>query len=622
MKSHATISLLLIILCAAVLCTTSSLFGQVVDGVNKYQFIKTLSRGVKGTDSTGTDVGRDVMIVPGPNSLDGDNLADLVVTDYQGSGRVHVFEQSATNSLVFNLVWTSKTPSLSLAKNKNGPQSTPRTVAVGDLDGNGKKEIIFPVGYAVSDSVTSDTTLARGLQVYEWNGVADNNYGTDPLRVIRPQVLDTAFNRFSWGRAEGQGLLIDDVDGDGKNELVSCSREFNFETGATAYILQVTSGTFAAGTAVLAVEYKYADFKYVNDDGVLPDSSDGYIPFGVIAADVDGDGKKELVFAGWCNNKRGGSLGFVDIPSANTYTEGSIVGLTDYPIAAAPAENPFQVSFRPAVRTISGQDYVYFLSEGGITNALYVAQNISNVNLVSNTNIKRISKKGLGSWGGLLAADQDHGNGTDGFEVYFPNGGRIAALEYKGGTADPADSTSYVLYDSLFTLGQVFKSFGGAITDVMGFQGMDLNGNKKREVLVNYKPGATDTLLSGQALKKGTYSFFFVEWGDSATIVTSVGNTDFIPDHFSVDQNYPNPFNPSTTIRFHVPFTSDVTLRIYDVLGREVQTLLDNKSLNAGNHEVVWDGKNRAGLPVASGNYFYRFDGKDFSVTRQMVLLK
>ena len=85
--------------------------------------------------------------------------------------------------------------------------------------------------------------------------------------------------------------------------------------------------------------------------------------------------------------------------------------------------------------------------------------------------------------------------------------------------------------------------------------------------------------------------------------------------------NYPNPFNPSTTVPFTLARAGQVTLRIYDVSGRLVATLLDGV-VATGAHTRVWDGRNDAGSPVSSGVYFYELVAGDFRQTRKMVLLK
>ena len=86
-------------------------------------------------------------------------------------------------------------------------------------------------------------------------------------------------------------------------------------------------------------------------------------------------------------------------------------------------------------------------------------------------------------------------------------------------------------------------------------------------------------------------------------------------------QNSPNPFNPSTTIKFYTPNTSDVTIKIYDMLGREVTTLI-NQQTTAGYHVVYWNGKDSRGENVASGIYLYRLTAGNFSETKKMNLLK
>lgn len=101
--------------------------------------------------------------------------------------------------------------------------------------------------------------------------------------------------------------------------------------------------------------------------------------------------------------------------------------------------------------------------------------------------------------------------------------------------------------------------------------------------------------------------------------VTSVA--EHMPAVYALEQNYPNPFNPATTIRFAIPTQSGVSLAIYDLLGREVRRLVDDRK-QAGYHEVVWDGKDNAGNAVGSGVYMYKLTAGEFSKTERMVLMK
>ncbi|MFH1680793.1 MAG: FG-GAP-like repeat-containing protein, partial [Candidatus Eisenbacteria bacterium] len=94
------------------------------------------------------------------------------------------------------------------------------------------------------------------------------------------------------------------------------------------------------------------------------------------------------------------------------------------------------------------------------------------------------------------------------------------------------------------------------------------------------------------------------------------------PPSYRLDANAPNPFNPATTIRFGVPERCRATLKIYDLSGREVRTLVEGV-LEAGNdHGAVWDGKDRAGRDAASGVYFYRLTAGERVETKKMMLLR
>lgn len=89
-----------------------------------------------------------------------------------------------------------------------------------------------------------------------------------------------------------------------------------------------------------------------------------------------------------------------------------------------------------------------------------------------------------------------------------------------------------------------------------------------------------------------------------------------IPVDFALDQNYPNPFNPSTTIVFSIPADGHVALEIFDILGRQVETLVD-KRLSAGQHRLVWSAENEP-----SGLYFYRLTHSSGSILRKMAIVK
>lgn len=103
---------------------------------------------------------------------------------------------------------------------------------------------------------------------------------------------------------------------------------------------------------------------------------------------------------------------------------------------------------------------------------------------------------------------------------------------------------------------------------------------------------------------------------DSTITVTSVKNNAKLPQEFHLEQNYPNPFNPVTTIHYQVPRAALVTIKIFDILGREVVTLL-NEQKQPGRYDIQWNA-----TTVASGLYFYRMKSENFVETKKMILLR
>jgi hypothetical protein len=94
-----------------------------------------------------------------------------------------------------------------------------------------------------------------------------------------------------------------------------------------------------------------------------------------------------------------------------------------------------------------------------------------------------------------------------------------------------------------------------------------------------------------------------------------------IPTEYALDQNYPNPFNPETNISFSVPLGGQVNLVVYDVLGRQVKTLMSG-NIPAGKYSVRWNGQDNNGSPVSSGIYFYRLEADTYTISRKMILMK
>ncbi|MBN2105438.1 T9SS type A sorting domain-containing protein [bacterium] len=145
-----------------------------------------------------------------------------------------------------------------------------------------------------------------------------------------------------------------------------------------------------------------------------------------------------------------------------------------------------------------------------------------------------------------------------------------------------------------------------------------------------------DTINLEDALTTGDYTLKAVVDPDNAVTEENDDNNEStlgfsyvasgvdmqgIPADFALNQNYPNPFNPQTSISYALPKTSDVKLVISNIHGQVIRVLV-NKTVEAGNHEVIWDGTNQFGDKVATGVYFYQISAGSFKELRKMILVQ
>lgn len=108
---------------------------------------------------------------------------------------------------------------------------------------------------------------------------------------------------------------------------------------------------------------------------------------------------------------------------------------------------------------------------------------------------------------------------------------------------------------------------------------------------------------------------------EESQLTSIIAEPNMTPESYTLSQNYPNPFNPTTQIKFTLPVDSRVDLKIYDILGREVATLMSDE-LKAGYYTTEWNGRNNSGVMVSSGIYIYRIVAGKFVQTKKMMMLK
>ncbi|MEE9552942.1 MAG: T9SS type A sorting domain-containing protein [candidate division Zixibacteria bacterium] len=124
-------------------------------------------------------------------------------------------------------------------------------------------------------------------------------------------------------------------------------------------------------------------------------------------------------------------------------------------------------------------------------------------------------------------------------------------------------------------------------------------------------PGITDVYD-----EEPFYDYAFITYGYDYRLDIEDTDIEILPTDFILSQNYPNPFNASTLIEYGLPNSSDVTIEIFDILGRKVETLIQGEQ-QAGYHQVTWDASE-----ISSGMYFYRIQAGKYVETKKMLLLK
>jgi hypothetical protein len=190
----------------------------------------------------------------------------------------------------------------------------------------------------------------------------------------------------------------------------------------------------------------------------------------------------------------------------------------------------------------------------------------------------------------LQAADID-GDGKD--ELIFQEGNVIIVLKFTGSTNNPDYSIFYAKINELTQIGADF----GAVSI------FDLNLDGKPDILLpmdNY---------FGQ--KSHYYAYMLTNQN-----IDYVQKEDLLAKEYQLFQNYPNPFNPSTDISYSLPTRQIITVKVYDILGKEITTLV-NEEKPAGRYTVSFNPRN-----LSSGIYFYTFRAGGFSQTKKMIFLK
>jgi len=538
------------------------------------------------------DAGRGIL---GGTDLDGDMKQEVWITSYENGGQVFCFEEAGTDTLAF--VWASA--------EITSDHSYPRDVHTGDLDGDGKGEIIFPVGRWPGAS-----NPHAGLHVYEWDGT-DNGYGTEA--AFRVDFMDALNDSLAECRIEG--FSVGDIDNDGQDEILLANNGttnpvagWGAQDGSTPYsgdrfiIMSVTGDIGGFGASILE-EYSMSP-RDVDKDGVRENALGGGSPQDMVMSDIDGDGFKEAACFSWNNL----AVFFIEATGPNAYT----IGDTTY-LKLTPGDD-WTLGASVADMDGNGKDEVYVSGYGDgslfvITDADDDATSLDQTGTAGddwagNTEVAVIGSNSLG-----MAAVEEGAVFSGGWAA---NDVKMWALTTGGSALDVNDWTAstYGFTDST-TTGSVQK---------MGARMIE--GGTGLEILLAYK-GVADSVDVGGVMTldpAGNRVFRIAEWSDGTASIRDI--TTIMPDDYKLAQNFPNPFNPTTRIEYYLPMNNTISLTIYNMLGQEIVKLVNNKYTVGGSHYIVWNGTDRNGAKVGSGTYVYELKYGNFSKTRQMTLIK
>jgi len=571
--------------------------------------------------------------VVGPFDLDGDGMQEVLVSDYTGGARIHVIESIGPDMWE----WVYSTPYLDVdASTNNG-----RAIAGGDMDGDGFGEMYFFGGAGYAEG----SPYPYGLYVFEHTG-EDNDYGMEPATVYE---MPNAPNR--WRQEQ---IVVQDIDGDGAQEMMFGNNGNN--AGDNWWIISV-DGDIGSGFETWSDE-AYLNSRVTDWD---PVNRGGGSPYGMVAADLDGNGITEIVMSSW--NSLNITLGQVIGADTYNFPDGSL------------GPNWAHLSNRGDTVSLFGLDVVDINNDGDheVYGSEYNTGDVYVVNyeageptyLITEENYGYAVVPGLSSLG-LTAGDLDGdgnmdliGTGSSYSASQFNQGlspNWVNIVEFIGGDgADPEDPANYsdlvqVYFpnDLADDFDRVTRDSAGVITEYRenGDQGPqfaskfaflgDVDNDGDNEVALAIQ-GVDDSLYTysevfNPADSTYTRSLVSVEPGPARVFMRILSASNgavniedervIIPSDYVLEQNYPNPFNPTTNIRFELPLDKAVSLTIFDVSGRIVKKLVDNQHMQQGVHEFQWDGTSDAGGQVASGTYLYQLKFGNFAHTKTMVLLK
>ncbi|KAA3609871.1 MAG: T9SS C-terminal target domain-containing protein [Calditrichaeota bacterium] len=583
----------------------------------------------------------------------GEGVAGFAVTNYYENGFIHVFKNAGDDAM--ELVWTS--PDF----DSLGGASHPRFVKWGDLDNDGIIELIAPFD-------------GNGIAIFEWDGVAGSwNFGDAPAKTIS-SPLYSVYPDSANGYNNVEFMDVADVDDDGQNELMFANNSSG--SGFDRYYVFSINGTYSTGNP---------GFSVVKREGHWPRNEvyanyGGGTPYAVVAADLDGNGVKDMVFHNW----NYGHHTPVRSTGADTYELADTTGGNNY-VYGDPTDDMVSLGGGRAIDIDEdGKEEVYFpmySANGMVLMAHYDDGNLAHVDTTNAFMLDVVpenddrydffGRPGVGDW------DSD---GKPNLYYAARHGAYVRTSEFMGGektdpnnwehsilyTGDELDSKIYSSITTTDSAGHIVSdtvlqaNSEGTIAMKLFGNYTDFDGDKFEDIIIPTQAWGDsidifnytwvrdtawtvyDTMYAGtDSMEIDTVDFTHSVYDTvetkivepnrisirmiESTQINSIESkemTVILPSDYKLRQNYPNPFNPETNIEFFLPIKKKISLTIYNSVGQKVKTLINNEAYNKGTHTMQWNGTNNAGVKVATGMYIYELKYGNFKKNKRMMLIK